>query len=63
MKYGCEYRFRGSKDERLVVFEAKNENEARLKMMKFAEKENVFVQNIGYTQSLSATKNPLNKGE
>ena len=47
MKYGCEYRFRGSKDERLIVFEAKNENEARLKMMKFAEKEDVFVQNVG----------------
>ena len=47
MKYGCEYRFKGSKDERITVFEAKNCTEARLKMMKFAEKEDVFVQYIG----------------
>ena len=56
MIYGCEYRFRGDKRERTISFNAKNENEARLKMMKFAEKEDVFVQNIGRELS-SKSKN------
>jgi hypothetical protein len=47
MKYACEYRHRGSRKEHVLVVDAKNENDARLKMMKFAEKEDVFVQNIG----------------
>jgi len=45
MKYGCEYRVGST--YKMVTFEAKNENEARIKMMKFAEKEKVYVQNIG----------------
>lgn len=45
--YELEYRCRGNKDERLIVFEAKNKNDARLKMMKFTEKGDVFVKYIG----------------
>jgi len=51
MIYGCEYRFRNDTQERVIEFKAKNEKEARLKMMKFAEKEDVFVQNIGKQES------------
>ena len=56
MIYGCQYKFRGSKNTNITVFNAKNENEARIKMMKFAEKEDVFVQNIGKQKELENEK-------
>lgn len=47
MKYGCEYLLLGCRDIRTFEVEAKNEDEARLKMMKIAEKEGLYVQNAG----------------
>ena len=48
MIYGCEYKIGSA--TKVAEFNARNENEARLKMMKFAEKEEVYVQNIGKLQ-------------
>jgi hypothetical protein len=48
MKYGYEYVFEApNKLIRTGEVEAKNEEEARIKIMKIAEKDNLFVQNIG----------------
>jgi len=43
--YGCSYVIANT--EKIITFEAKTENAARLKMMRFAEKEDVHVQNLG----------------
>jgi hypothetical protein len=53
--YGCAYRFEGDNTVRTIEFRAKNENEARLMMMRFAEMEEVYVQNLGRAVSFIPT--------
>jgi hypothetical protein len=43
--YGCQYLIDGV--NKVATFKAKSEDDARILMMKFAEKNNIYVQNIG----------------